>query len=274
MIMKSNLLTGFARFLLILIAAASFAQSNVPTASVSSVPGSRIIAPSHSYRFPDGEKYVYSVEWHMLNAGTATVKLQRSNSGEHVTATADSAGLVNSIFHVHDIFDADLDPRTFCSFRISKHNEEGSRKLERTIHFDYSRAKSVVDDEDLKTGQLRHAEHDVPPCVTDVISGFFYAGSLPLDPGFSQSFPVNDGGNTADIRIRVGAREKIKVPSGTFQTVKVQAEAMSGPLQGKGVLWVWYSDDGQHVPVQLKSKLGFATLLFQLQRIEGRPSGK
>ena len=261
MIMQSSLLTCFARRVLVIIATASCAQTNVPTASVSSVPGSRIIAPSISYRFPDGEKYVYSVEWHMLNAGTATVKLQRSNSGEHVTATADSAGVVNSIFHVHDIFDADLDPRTFCSFQISKHN-------------DYSRAKSVVEDKDLKTGQLKHAEHDVPPCVTDVISGFFYAASLPLDPGFSQSFPVNDGGKTADIRIRVGAREKIKVPSGTFQTVKVQAEAVSGPLQGKGVLWVWYSDDGQHLPVQMKSKLGFATLLFQLQRIDPQPSGR
>lgn len=273
MIMESNLRNCFARLLLILIATVSVAQTNTPTASVSSVPGSRIIAPSHSYRFPDGKKYVYSVEWHMLNAGTATVKLQPSNSGEHVTATADSAGVVNSIFHVHDVFDADLDPRTFCSFQISKHNEEGPRKLERTIHFDYSRAKSAVDDKDLKTGQLKHAEHDVPPCVTDVISGFFYAGSLPLNPGFSQDFPVNDGGNTADIRIRVGARERVKVPSGTFQTIKVQAEAMSGPLQGKGVLWVWYSDDGQHLPVQMKSKLGFATLLFQLQRIEKSPGG-
>jgi uncharacterized protein DUF3108 len=272
--MQSSDLKRFARFSLVTIAAACFAQTNVPTASVGSVPASRIISPSPTYSFPDGETFVYSVEWHLLNAGTATVKLQHSNSGEHLSATADSAGIVNTLYRVHDIFDADLDPRTFCTLQISKHSEEGSRKLERKIQFDYSRAKSETDDKDLKTGQWKHAEHDLPACVTDVISGFFYAGSLPLDPGFSHMFPVNDGGKTADIRIQAESHEKVKAPFGTFQTVKVQAEAISGPLQGKGVIWVWFSDDARHVPVQMKSKLGFATLLFRLQRIDGQPSGR
>jgi len=34
------------------------------------------------------------------------------------------------------------------------------------------------------------------------------------------------------------------------------------------VLWVWFTDDARHMPVLMKSKLGWATLLFQLQRIE------
>jgi hypothetical protein len=43
-------------------------------------------------------------------------------------------------------------------------------------------------------------------------------------------------------------------------------------LKGKGVLWVWFSDDARHIPLQLKSKIGFATLLFQLQRAEALKS--
>jgi hypothetical protein len=45
-------------------------------------------------------------------------------------------------------------------------------------------------------------------------------------------------------------------------------------MKGKGVLWAWYTDDARRVPVQMKSKLGFATLLFQLQRIELAGCGK
>ena len=66
-----------------------------------------------------------------------------------------------------------------------------------------------------------------------MVSGFFYVASLPLAPGFSQIFPVNDDGKTIDARIEVEARETIKVPSGEFQTLRVKAEPISGPMKGK-----------------------------------------
>jgi len=252
----------------------SSAQAQAPVPSINSVPTSRIVTPPPTYHLPDAATYIYEVEWRLLNAGNATVKLQNINSRVHITATADTSGIVNSIFHVHDIFDADFNPHTFCTLKISKHDEEGKRGLERKVRFDYEQSKSEVDDKNLKTGELKHAEHDIPGCITDVISGFIYVSSLILEPGISQVFPVNDGGKTSDIRINVESRERIRVPAGTFQTVKLRAEATSGPLQGKGTLLVWYSDDSRHVPVQMKSKLGFATLLFQLQRIEAPAAGK
>jgi hypothetical protein len=46
------------------------------------------------------------------------------------------------------------------------------------------------------------------------------------------------------------------------------AEAINGPLQGRGRVWVWYSDDTGHIPVQMRAKLGWGTLLFRLQKIE------
>jgi hypothetical protein len=93
-------------------------------------------------------------------------------------------------------------------------------------------------------------------------------------PGFSQTFPVNDNGKTTDVMIRVEGRDRVKGPTGEFQTLRIQVEPLSGPMSGKGVLWVWFTDDAHHVPVQMKSKLGWATLFFQLQRIEGLPAGK
>jgi hypothetical protein len=253
---------------------ACFPQAHVQAAPGSSASISQIIPPPPSYHFPDGERFVYSVEWHMFNAGTATILLQRSASGEHLISTADSAGMVNKMFPVHDVFQAEIDPRTFCTSDISKHAEEGSRRLDRRVRFDYSQSKSQVDEHDLKTGDLKHAEYDIPPCVTDVVSGFFYASSLRLQPGLSQIFPVNDRGKTTDVRIEVESRERVKVPSGEFETLRVKAEPLSGAMKAKGVLWVWFSDDERHVPVQMKSKLGYGTLLFKLQRIETQPVEK
>jgi hypothetical protein len=234
-------------------------------------PQSRIVPPSPAYQYPNGQKFVYSVQWHMWNAGTATILMKRSATGEHLISTANSAGIADKFFAVHDTFEADLDSKTFCTQYVSKHSEEGSRRLDRRIQFDYSRRKSEVDDNDLKARKQKHTEFDIPTCVTDVVDGFFYVRSLPLELGSSQIFPVNDGGKTTDVRIQVEGHEQIKVPAGEYQTVRARAEPLSGAMQGKGVLWVWFTDDGRHVPVQMKSKLGFATLVFRLERIEQQP---
>jgi hypothetical protein len=262
-------------FAVIVIAgSASLAQSNASPAAMSAPPASQIIAPPPSFHSPESEALVYSVEWHLLNAGTATIILQRSGSFEHLRALANTSGMVNKIYAVHDTFDADFEPRTFCTQQISKHSEEGSRRIERQVHFNYQTDKSHLDESNLKTGNTRQAEFDIPPCVTDVVSAFFYAASLELAPGSSQVFPVNDGGKTTDVKIEVEGRTRIKVPFGEFEALRVKAEPVSGPLKDKGVLWVWFTDDVRHIPLQMKSKLGFATLLFQLQRLDLPKPGK
>jgi Protein of unknown function (DUF3108) len=245
------------------------AQSNPPSLpTVSAAPSARIVPPPANYAFPNGQTYVYDVEWHLFNAGTARVTLGLDGGQQHVIAIADSAGVVNALYKVHDRFEAFFDPRTFCSLRVSKHTEESSRSRQTELRFDYSRNKSVLDETNLKTGEQKHVENDLPACVSDVVSGFYYLASLPLQPGNSYTFPINDGNKTTEVRARVETREQVKVPAGTFQTVRVKAEAISGALQSKGTVWAWFTDDANHTPVQMRSKLGWGTLLFRLHRTE------
>jgi hypothetical protein len=244
-------------------------QKPAPIATISAGPTAQILPPSSDYRFPDGQSYVYSVEWHMFTAGTATVKLNAAGNEQRVTAMADSAGVVNALFRVHDLFEASFDPHTFCSLQVSRHTEEGSHQRNMNLRLDYPRHKSVLDEKNLKTGELKHTENDIPACVTDVISGFYYLASLPLQQGSSSTFAINDG-KTTEVTARVESKEQIKVLAGTFQTVRVRVEAVSGSLKGKGEIWVWFTDDANHTPVQMRSKLGWGTLLFRLQRVDGR----
>ena len=248
-------------------------QASVPpnsssVSTISAAPLARVISPAPNYAFPNGQTYVYAVEWHLFSAGTAKVTLGLEAGQEHITALADSAGVANVLYKVHDRFEASFDPRTFCSLRVSKHTEESSRSHQSELRFDYSRNKSVLDEKNLKTGEQKHVENGLPACVTDVVSGFYYLASLPLQPGNGYVFPINDGNKTTEVRARAEAREQIKVPTGTLQTVRVKAEAISGALQGKGTVWAWFQDDANHTPVQMRLKLGWGTLLFRLQRIE------
>jgi hypothetical protein len=193
--------------------------------------------------------------------------MDTAGNERRVTASAESSGAVNVIFPVHDRFESHFDPRTFCSLSIFKHSEEGSHKRETSIHFDYARRESTLDEKNLKTGETKHVENDLKGCATDVITGFYYLQSLPLQLGAIYEFPISDG-KTTIVHATVDKREQIKVPAGTFSTVLVTAEATSGPLQSKGKVWVWYSEDPGHTPVQMRVKLGWGTLLFRLQRIE------
>jgi hypothetical protein len=239
-----------------------------PLPSVSAGPVVEIVPPPPQYRFPDGQTYVYGVEWHVFNAGTARLNLRDDGPEQHVTATAVSSGVVSGLYKVNDHFEAFFDPHRFCSQKVLKHVEEGSRVRQSELDFEYARGKSVFSERNLKTGEEKHAENDIPNCVTDVVSGFYYLSSLPLQAGGTYAFQINDGGKTNEVRAYVETRERVKVPAGSFPAVRVRAEAISGSMKGKGTVWAWFSDDSNHTPVQMRSKLGWGTLLFRLQRIE------
>ncbi|HYN14232.1 MAG TPA: DUF3108 domain-containing protein [Terriglobales bacterium] len=243
-------------------------QAPGPTAGAVIGSESRITPPPPPYSFPNGQALSYDVEWRLLTAGTATLRLDASGNEERVTATADSTGVFSVLYPVHDRFEAIFDPRTFCSTRITKHTEEGFRRLDTSIRFDYARHKSVLQEKNLKSGHSKQDENDIPGCVTDVVSSILYLSSRPLQVGQTYTFPLNDGGKTNDVRARVEAREEIKTPAGTFHTLRVQPEASSGVVRNKGRIWIWYSDDASHIPVQMRARLFWGTLTLRLARVE------
>src|SRR5262249_11329269 len=101
-----------------------------------------------------------------------------------------------------------------------------------------------------------------------VVSSIFYIGAQPLTPGSKFSFPLNDGGKTAEVKVAVEGREILKTTAGDFKTVRVRVQSDTGKLKEKGALWIWYSDDAARTPVQMKARLFWGSLLFKLQKTE------
>jgi hypothetical protein len=224
--------------------------------------------PQPGYHAPTGLTLVYGAEWRVFNAGTATLRIEQNGQQAHVFGTADAAGTVAMLFHVSDRYDSVLDLSSFCSKEISKKMEEGLRRVNLTIDFDYRRNKAILDQKNLKKGDTKHTENDIPECVTDVLSAFYYVGSLQLEPGKTISFPLNDGGKTVMVDVHGEAREQVKTPAGTFNTIRVQPVVPAGVLKSRGTLWIWYSDDAQRIPVRLRGHLFWGTVTFTLLRID------
>lgn len=248
--------------------AAAQEPHSVPVAEQGTLVAPSVGSPRAEYQFPVGQTYVYSGEWRVFNAGIATLRLEEAGQKHRIVATADAAGTVSMLYHVQDRLESFFDPLSFCSHNTARHIEEGFRRVESNITFDYRRGKALLDQKNIKKKESKHEEHDIPGCVVDMLSSIYYVASLPLTPGKTYSFPVNDGGETVTVIVHVEAREQVKTPAGDFNAIRVQPITSSPLLRDKGKIWVWYSDDAARVPIQMRARLSWGTLTFDLLRIE------
>ena len=243
-------------------------SSSLSSKSAPSISAPTVSRPRADYAFPLGQTYVYGGQWRIFNAGTASLRMEKAGQENRIVASADAAGTVALLYHVQDRLESFFDPSSFCSRSTSRHVEEGFRRVDTNITFDYARRKAIFDQKNLKKNETKHEQHEIPGCVTDMLSAIYYVASLPLEPGRTFSFPLNDGGESVVVNLHVEAREQIKTPAGTFNTVRTQPEAATGLVRDKGKLWIWYTDDAAHVPVQMRARMNWGTLIFQLQRID------
>jgi hypothetical protein len=229
--------------------------------------GSNIAPPAPTYAYPDGQTFTYSVEWRLLKAGTAILRLDTVNGERHIVATADSTGAVALLYHVHDRLETFFNPQTNCALALTKHTEEGFRRVETRIRYDSSRKKTVLDERNLRANNEKHEENDIPSCVTNTLAAAYYVASQPLQQGSTFLFPSSDGGKSADISVTVEGREAVKTAAGKYDTIRIAAEAVSGPQKGKGKIWVWYSDEPRRIPVQMRVRAFWGTLTFELTQL-------
>ena len=254
--------------LTLLLSMASVAVAQQPSAPAAAPPSPKIAPAPPEHKFPNGQSYTYAVEWRLFTAGTASLKIDSAGREMRVTSAADAGGVVSVLYHVHDRVEAFFDSQTFCSRALTKHTEEGRRRLDTNIVFDYAKKKSLLDEKNLKDNKTKHEENDIPECVSDVVSSIFYIGAQPLTAGSGFSFPLNDGGKTAEVKVAVEGRESLKTTAGDFKTVRVRIQSDTGKLKEKGAIWIWYSDDAARIPVLMKARLFWGALLFKLQKTE------
>ena len=266
--MRSHRLGIIAFTLITLLGAATLAAQHNDASATPTVSGSavQIQPPPANYAFPYNETYVYNADWRIWTGGTVALTMIPGA----VSATANSTGFVSMLYPVHDQFQSTFDPKTFCSQTIRKHTEEGYHARDTMITFDYAQKKSILDERNLKKKESKRVENDIPGCVTDVLTAIYYAGSLPLKNDGVYRFPINDGNKTVDVELKVEARETVKVPAGTFKTIRVSPASNARAMNSRGKLWLWYSDDSRRIPVQMRGRFLWGTITFQLQRIERR----
>jgi hypothetical protein len=226
--------------------------------------------PRPGYSFPQKQTLTYSVDWRVFPAGTAVIHFDADGDRERISATADTIGAINMIFHVDDRFQSTFDREKGCTSEFDKQTVEGRRQIVSTLKIDYQQGKSTLDEKNQVTAQTKHLETGVAGCLTDLLTGVFYASSQVLDVGHNFLIPVADAQKTVPVTMKVEGREEIKTTLGTFKTIRVQPTADAGVVKNRGNIWIWYTDDERHLPVQMRARLFWGTITFRLTGNENK----
>lgn len=236
-----------------------------PPQSMPSLP-----APQSGFSFPAKQTLNYAVDWRVFPAGVVSFHELADGDGEHISVTADTLGAVNLLFRVTDRFQSSFNRQTGCSQDFAKQLVEGRRRVNSTLRFDYAQRQAIFDEDNLVSKIRKHQTFTIPPCVSDSLSAIFYAASQPLNVGDSFQFPLADAMRTVRVTMKVEGRDTIKTPAGTFQTIRVEPTADAGVVKNRGNIWIWYSDDERHIPVQMRARLFWGTITFRLTSIEAK----
>jgi hypothetical protein len=220
--------------------------------------------PRPGFSFPQKQTLTYSVDWRVFPAGTAVIHFEADGGSERINASADTSGAINMLFHVSDRFQSTFDRAKGCTVEFNKQTVEGRRQINSTLKVDYAASKVIFDQKNLVTGQTKHVESAIHGCLTDLLTGVFYAASQPIELGHSFILPVADAQQTVPVTMKVESREEVKTPLGTFKTLRVQPTADAGVVKNRGDIWIWYTDDERHLPVQMRARLFWGTITFRL----------
>ncbi|MFZ0663453.1 MAG: DUF3108 domain-containing protein [Acidobacteriaceae bacterium] len=224
--------------------------------------------PQPGFSFPAKQTLNYTVDWRVFPAGVVAFHQVADGNLERVSVTADTVGAVNLLFRVTDRFQSSFNRSTGCSESFSKQLVEGRRRVNSEMVFNYAQNKAVNAQKNLVSKIDKREEVPIPPCVTDSLSAIFYAASQPMTVGQSFQFPLADATRTVAVTMKVEGHEEIKTPAGTFQTVRVEPTAGAGVVKNRGNIWIWYTDDARHIPVQMRARLFWGTITFRLTSIE------
>jgi len=222
------------------------------------------------------EDLFYSIEWRLINAGTAHLKLDPVGGTDgkpdwRSQLRLESGGVVSKLYKVEDNYAAQLHDG-FCTTSTDLNAMEGRKHRSTKVDYDYTRGKANYVERDLiKNAVSKTAEVDISPCSSDIIGTLYKLRTINLDAGQSTQLPMSDGKKSASVRIEAQVREQVQTKAGAFKTIRYEAFVFNNVIyQRKGRLFVWLTDDARKLPVQIQARMSFpiGSITVQLDKEE------
>ncbi len=214
--------------------------------------------------FKLGEKLTFSINWKFIHAGMAYMSIPEkrivNNRTSYLIRTeASSSRGISIFFKVRDKVETVLDSAGVFPWKFEKHLREGKFRSDKIYRFNQYRNLAFQENDTTR----------IPMYVQDVLSAFYYTRLLPLEVGETVYIHNYDNKKLYKMAVYTHGRERIKVPAGTFDCIKIEPLMNSeGIFKSKGRVFIWLTDDNRRIPVLVKSKAIIGHVEVKLKEME------
>jgi Protein of unknown function (DUF3108) len=234
-------------------AGAASGTSSDASSDTSSTPGgdarTRAAIP-----FGVGERSSYEVKFGPLRVGTASMEVVGTEQvrGREAFHTVFRVKGGTFFYKVDDRFESWMDTSSLASLRFHQDQNEGTRERERKYE--------IFPEREAYVEQGKPEKQSVKDPLDDG-SFIYFIRTVPLEVGKTYEFHRYFRPDRNPVIIKVLRREKVTVPAGTFNAIVVQPQINTkGIFSKNGNAQIWFSDDTNHVMLQMKSNLSFGSL--------------
>ena len=228
-----------------------------------------------NHAFKTGERLEYRVYYHSgignVTAGEAILSVKEwkeLNTEEnrtvfHLLGEGNSSGVFNFFFKVRDKFQSYTDQQTLLPYVFLRETREG--KFEKDD-------KVVFNRETLEARSTRKTKK-IPANVHDVISAIYYMRTFKVsdfdaDSMFYLNFFLDDSVYTSAIKFK--GTGILKTKWGKIKCLKIAPMMATGDVfADKYPMFVWVSDDENHVPILAESEVIVGSVKMELIEYSG-----
>jgi hypothetical protein len=209
--------------------------------------------------FKVGERLTYSVKVGPLGRGSAVAEIRnvdtiRGTMVYHSVFKVDGSLL---FFGVNDLYESWFDPNTFTSLRYHQDIDQGSYERDRTYEIYPERGIYT----DATKAELKTVERPL-----DDGAFLYFLRSIPLEVGKTYTFNRYFKPDRNPVTVTVVRRERVRVPAGEFNAWVLQPKIKAKGIFAEGAnAEVWLQDDDARAMLQMKTRLAFGSVLFQLR---------
>ena len=222
-----------------------------------------ILPGQSAWPFQIGERLTYNVSFTGITAGQASLEVVNdtmvNNYNQlHIRFNARTTFPVSSIYTINDQVDTWLDSKYLYTKKLTKNIREGNYKNDSYTIIDYDQSIAITNGDTVIIDQF----------LRDSYSLFYFLRTIPLIIGETIDFTAFDGKIITPFQVITKTRETINTMAGTFPCLVVKPfREGTTLLKNKGDMMIWFSDDKIRLPIQIRIKLKYGSMLLKLKDI-------
>jgi hypothetical protein len=229
--------------------------------------------PSHgldTFPFKVGERFQYAAKLGILRLGTAWLSVTGIDTVRGAESFVFEFGLETTtmLYKSRNVMQSWTGTQDLISRRFHKDTFENGKA--RQYYYD------IFPDSQVYTQERKTGDHPSVSAPLDDAAFFYFLRTVPLEVGKTYHYDRYFRRELNPVTIKVTKREKMELPDGR----EVQCLVLNPEVGEEGVFaprakaLLWLTDDAQHIPVQIRSKLPFGTVTLQLEKICAEPGPK